>query len=135
MKIKNLILLCLVTLTLSFGTGCNTTPQAVAFKTATAVQVTVDDAMTAWGDYVQQFHPSDQVRAQVRDAYYKYRAAAVAVIDAGELVTILTDTNLPAGVTTDAADEAQARQTAVAGQAAQDLADLVNLLRTIGVKI
>jgi len=112
--------------------ACNTTPQQAAYEAATGVQVSVDVAMTAWGDYVKQFHPSDQARAQVKAAYEKYQACAVAVIDAEQLVeSLASSTNSPPGVILDA----NAKNTDAATVASQALADLVALVRQFGVKI
>ena len=112
--------------------ACNTTPQEAAFESESAVQVSVDVAMTAWGDYVKQFHPSDQARAQVKAAYEKYQACAVAVIDATKLVASLaSSTNSPAGAISDANEKNMAAEAA----AAQALADLVALVRHFGAKI
>ena len=110
-------------------TGCSSTPARVAYDAASVPAVSLDQAMTAWGDYVAQFHPSADQESQVKAAFAKVQAAELEEIDAAH---VLAD-YLSAGSTNSIAARAQL---ALTGQAAADaLGDLVNLLRQLGVKL
>jgi hypothetical protein len=107
--------------------GCQATPARMAYNTVAAPATTVDVAMTAWGDYVGHYHPPAATEAKVRDAFQKYQAAELLAIDAAQ---IYAD---QAGSTNSFSAQVQA---ALAGQGAQRaLADLVNLLQSLGVKM
>src|SRR5437870_8764850 len=100
--------------------GCKSA-EKVAYQATSTAQITVDAAMTAWGDWVGQGKATvDQERA-VKSAYLKYQAAAVTVIDAAKSVSG-SPTNAPAfNLAVTAASAA--------------LGDLVNLLKQFGVKL
>jgi hypothetical protein len=109
--------------------GCGTTPQKVAYATAGTTVVTVDAAMSAWGDYVKAYHPPATQEAQVKAMYEHYQASMVVVVDANQLYVTLAgsgSTNSP---------PAQAAALSASAVAAQAFADLLNLLRSFGVKI
>src|SRR5882757_5507695 len=130
--IRSLLLITSLTLCAFAPVGCSTSQQSVAFKSASATQVTVDAAMTAWGDYVRAFHPPDSQRAQVRDLFNRYKACTIALIDAEEvLVSLNNSTNAPAGDVASATNNQAAALTA----ASQALADLVDAIRSFGVKM
>lgn len=121
-----MLILVLCLLPLAFVPACSTSEQTVAFKATSAGVVTIDTAMTAWHDYVTaQASAGTPVpvatRLQVKSAYEKYQAAAVLLIDAEAAIASTSSTNSPPGSTTAAASQA--------------LADLITLLRNIGVKI
>lgn len=126
------VLLFLLSIGLCGVVGCNTSQQKIAFNASSGTQVTIEAAMTGWSDYVKAFHPPDATRAKVKAAYQKYQKAAVMFIDTEQLgETLAGNTNAsPADIlaTSNASARAQA-------QAAQALADLVDVLRGIGVKI
>lgn len=110
--------------------GCSGGPQRIAYNAQVGAQMTVDTAMKAWGDYVQQFHPGVEKERQVLKLYNEAKAAAIEAIDASELYAAAVsngNTNSAPGLN----DAAQAKQQA----AAKTLSDLVNLLRQFGVKL
>src|SRR5690348_11672850 len=80
---KTLFLLPLLALlSLGWGCGCHSTPARVAYNVESAAVITVDQAMSAWGDYVNEFHPATDQEDAVKDAYEKYQFAMLASIDA-----------------------------------------------------
>jgi hypothetical protein len=107
------------------ATGCTSTPQTVAYRTAGTAVVSVDTAMTLWGQYVATYHPNANQEATVKAAYDKYQAAMVAVCDAGAIYAASGSTNAPAGA---------ALNQAIANSG-QDLIDLENLLTDCGIKL
>lgn len=112
--------------------GCLTscgTPQRTAYVAAGSVQVTAETAMAAWNVYVGQFHPPVATELKVKAAFEKYQAAMLVVCDAGAAyaATSVTNANGLTGFSA-ALDTAKAN-------ASQDLADLVGLIRSLGVKI
>lgn len=118
-------LLLIGALAVTFSTGCNTTPQRVAYQAAATTQVTVDTAMTVWGDYVAANHPGTNAEAKVAAAYEKYQASFAIVADAGAAYAATGGTN----------GTAQAALDVASGNAAQELADLENLIVSFGVKL
>lgn len=98
--------------------GCGTAPQR-AYQTASGTQITVTAAMTAWGNYVAQFHPPADQEKTVKDAYDKYHASALLVADAGAALVAGTGS--------------QSALDAAISAAAGSLGDLVNLLQQFGV--
>jgi hypothetical protein len=126
-------MLILVTLGLSVPllNGCASAEKA-AYQATSATAVTVDAAMTAYGDYLKA-NPgalTDAQRAQVRAAYIRYQNCLVEVIDAEEVVIASTSTN-GSGTNSVTANA----QTAALAAASQALTDLVTLLQSFGVKI
>ena len=103
-------------------TGCSTTATTAGYKTAAAASITIDAAMTAWGDYVAANHPPAAQEIQVKNLFEKYQAAELLAVDTVETLS----TNNPAGL---------AGFQAATGQAGQALTDLVNLLISFGVKL
>lgn len=123
----SLILLSLCLITSAFSLGCKSANTA-AYKTTAAVHVTVDAAMSAWGDYVAKHQPPADEELAVKDAYQKYQAAASAVAAAGLA---------HARVVNDPAQEPGAlgnlkAAVAISGDA---LADLVALIHRFGVDL
>jgi hypothetical protein len=115
------ILLC----ALSLFCGCASAPET-AFKAEAATDITVSAAMTAWGDYVAQFHPPASEELAVESAFDKYQALEILAVDATAFYTEETSTN-SAGST--------AAMTSAQNDAGQALEDLISLIRTFGVKI
>lgn len=108
------------------------TANTVAYKSVTTTQVTVEAAMTGWGDWIQDQAikgtpvPMEQ-RAKVKAAYERYQAAAVLVTDAGMGYTRANGTtNAPT---------AQAALNVAIQVAGASLSDLVNLIRSFGIKL
>lgn len=100
--------------------GCGTAPQR-AYQTVATTEITVSAAMTAWGNYVKQFHPPASEELKVKAAYEKYQAAMIVVADAGKAVAEGTGS--------------QARLDIVVQTAAASLKDLVNLIQAFGITI
>lgn len=113
---------------MTFG-GCGSTPQRAAYVAAGSVQVSVETAMAAWNVYVGAQHPPLATELKVKAAYEKYQQAMVVVCDAGAIYAAagVTNANGQTGAAA-ALDTARAN-------AAQSLADLLGLMRTIGLKI
>jgi hypothetical protein len=131
-QICALMLMVSISLILSPLAGCNTTPQRAAFNAEQGAQVTIEAAMNGWGDYVAQYHPSAAQEAKVKAAYEKYQLAAVAVLDAEQMVEALaSSTNSPPA----AVQTATLQKNDAEHQAAIALSDLVGLLRSFNVKI
>ena len=114
-------------------TGCSTANKNTYKATATA-QITVDAAMTAWGDWVAHQKalgtpvPLSQ-EATVKSAYGKYQAAAVVVADAGAAYTRAAAAKDPA------APAAMTALNTALSMAAASLADLTSLIQQFGVKL
>ena len=106
--------------------GCADLPKN-AYKATGTVVVTVDTAMTVWGDYVHVQHPPVEQELQVKAAFQKYQAAALVAIDAATAYSLATDSAGQA--------DATLRLNAALAQSAQTLSELLELLRTFGVKI
>lgn len=107
--------------------GCQSTPARVAYNTVSVPAVTVNAAMTAWGDYVGQYHPPVGQELAVKAAFEKYQVAELAAISAAKVYADLAasgNTNsLSARV-----------QTEITSQTVtQALADLVAVIRSFGV--
>lgn len=118
--------LCLVTAFLvTPTTGCRN-PQAATYQVVASTQVSADEAMKLWGAYVSARHPSVEQERQVLNAYQKYQASMLLVVDAGKTYAASSITNSSA---------ATAVLQAAIDNAAQSLADLTNLLTTFGVKL
>lgn len=116
--------------------GCASAPTA-AYKVEQATSVTVDAAMTAWGDYVEQNHPPVAEELAVKSAFETYQKAQLTAIDVTKIFADLASTNsASAGTNTvAAATAAQAKLNTAMAQAAGALADLISLIQTLGVKL
>ncbi len=109
-------------------TGCKTANTA-AYKGTGAVVVTVDAAMSAWGDYVSANHPPVEKELKVKAAFDKYKAAALVVTTAGAAHAKALATQ-----GTDPASAQTALNAAIAISSAA-LGELIALLQQFGVKI
>lgn len=79
--------------TVSVGlTGCGTWQQTT-YKTAGTITITADTAMKAWAEYVVAGHAKPDQEVKVRDAYAKYQAAMLTVLDVGKAATANGSTN------------------------------------------
>lgn len=104
-----------------FMTGCGTAPERITYQTASVTEITIDNAMTAWGHYVAQFHPPASEERAVKDAFEKYQAAALVVADAGKALAEGTGS--------------QSALDVAIQNASASLGDLINLIQKFGVKI
>ncbi|MEI6075553.1 MAG: hypothetical protein WCS94_08275 [Verrucomicrobiota bacterium] len=104
--------------------GCQSTPQRVAYQSAGTTVVSADTAMHLWGAYVAAHHPGTNLEAQVKSAFEKYQASVAVLCDAGAIYS--------AAGTNTTASAAFSQATANAGQT---LLDLENLLTAAGVKL
>jgi hypothetical protein len=115
-------------------TGCSSTPARIAYNVEAAGEVTVDQAMTGWGDWVAHQAdagtpvPAEQEQA-VASAFGKYVVAMTAAVDASQNYTQL----LASGSTN--APIALLLSQAGAQTVAQTLADLVAVIRKLEVKL
>lgn len=101
--------------------GCKST--SAAYKTAGSVAVTVDVAMTAWGNYVAANHPTAATEAQVKAAFDRYIQCMLVVTDVGKT---LSATNTPANST---------KLDVALTAAAASISDLTTLISSFGVKL
>lgn len=109
--------------------GCSTAPTN-AYKAEAAAQLTVDAAMTAWGDYVAVNHPGVDQETAVKNAFIRYQAAELFAIDATAALAQQTgQTNSPGNAL------AWINFTSASAHAEQAMVDLFNLLRSFGVKL
>ncbi len=99
----------------------------VAYQVETGAQVTVETAMTAWGDYVKAHHPPASDELKVKLAYEKYQMANVAAVDATSALASLTDTNSVPRFSLIASDATASAATA--------LTELINVIKTFGIKL
>ena len=109
-------------------TGCQSTPAKTAANISDASKITVEAALRAWNDYIPVGKPSLAKQAEVRQAWRKYQAAQLLILD----TAIILKQAETAGL--DKAEAQQALNAAIA-QATTALADLVTLLRQTGVKL
>jgi hypothetical protein len=121
---KTALLLALLLPALIF-TGCASAP-ANAYKAEGSAQITIDAAMTAWGDYVAANHPSAAVELQVRSAFEKYQQAELLAIDITAAYSSVALTNAP---------QATKNLTVASQNVANALSDLVALLQSFGVSL
>lgn len=101
--------------------GCQNAPN-VAYKVTTGTYVTVDAAMTAWGDYVRIYKPSIAQEQQVASAYKAWQTASVAVVDTAKAAK--------AGDTT-----TQAKVNAAVAASATALNGLIAVLAQYGINL
>jgi hypothetical protein len=106
-------------LSLLIGCGCGT-PQRTTYNTESGIVLTVDSAMTAWGDYVAKNHPPVETELRVKAAYEKYQTCMAVAVDAARAWSAL-GTNAPA------------LDPSFQSASADALADLLTLLRQFNV--
>jgi len=128
------ILIALLSVSLLFSpvvltTGCKALPSTTAFKTAKGAAITAETALAAWDDYIVRFNPSIEEERKVKAAFQKYQAAQMLLLDAAASLKRFEY----AGSQPDA-DTMTKFNLAVSGAGAA-LSDLVNLIRTLGVKL
>ena len=131
MKIRHYIVtVWLVCLTLGLApmafTGCKSGPQLVAYKTAATTAVTAEAAVRAYNAWAAQGKTTVAQNQAVKAAFLKYQATFAVVCDLGAAYAASgSNTNAPG---------AAALQQAIANSAAS-IADVVNLVRSFGVKL
>ena len=126
---KKILTLILVGAVIALSPGCHSTPQRVVYSTVQASDVSVEVALGAWNDYLGTHKVTAAQELTVKHAFEKYQAAALLVSDLTQ-----TYAGLVTSHSTNAAD-AQLAATAATQSAAQALADLVQVIRSFGVKI
>ena len=110
----------------TLSTGCQSTPQAVTYQAAATTSVTVEAALHAYNAFAAAGKTTVEQNLAVKAAFLKYQAAFAIVCDAGAVYAATGTTNAPAA--------SAALQTAIVNANAT-ISDLVNLVRTFGVKI
>lgn len=126
-----ILLLCASLLVLP---GCGlfkgNTPAKNAVNVSESARITVEAALGMWDSYIVQHHPPIKQQIAVKQAWQKYQAAQLVVLDAA-LILKQSET------TPDTVDKtlAQRALSAAIAEAGQNMADLFNLLRNFGVKL
>ena len=128
--LANFVGLAVALLALFLVGGCKATPARVGYNIVSGSQATAEHAMTAWGDYVAQFHPPVAQERLVLAAYKRFQAAQTAAEDAAETAAQLLAT-APTNGPPVAALFTQQNAAAVS----KALADLLDILRASGLKI
>lgn len=106
-------------------TGCGSTAQQAAYKSAATTSVTVETALRAYNVFAAQGKTTIAQNQKVKAAYLKYQTAFAAVCDAGAIYAASGGTNAPATA---------ALQQAVQNSS-QTITDLINLVQSFGVKL
>lgn len=123
-KVSAFLLVGALAWALAFSSGC-ATATGNAYKAEAATDATVTAAMTAWGDYVAQNHPSAAVEQQVATAFANYQQAELLAIDATAAYAAMSSTNSAAST---------ANMVAASASVANAMTDLTQLLTNLGVK-
>ena len=134
-KVGGWLLIGLVSVGLLFGaSGCalfkDNTAAKKAANASDAARITVEAALGMWDSYIVQHHPPIKQQIAVRDAWKKYQAAQLVVLDAALILK-----QSEASPSTADKSAAQRALSAAIGEAGQSMADLFHLLRTFGVKL
>lgn len=111
-------------------TGCKSTPATNVYRATGTAKITVDAAMTAWGDYVEKFRPPLAEEAAVKAAFQKYQLAEEAILDAAiEYETATANAN--------AEQQSSALNVlnATVAAASAALGDLTSLITSFGVEL
>lgn len=120
--------LCAVAICTPGLTGCSSFPLRT-YQTQKAADVTIEAAMGAWGDYVDQYHPPVEQEQKVKTAFDRYQSAQLVLCDTAIAYSKLKESR--------SGDPAQAEAALVKAstEAAAALADLFRLISSFGVKI
>lgn len=134
-KLTGLLLIGLVSFGLMFTvSGCalfkGNTPAKNAVNVSDSARITVEAALGMWDSYIVQNHPPIKQQIAVRDAWKKYQAAQLVVLDAALILK-----QSEATASTVDKSSAQRALSAAIGEAGQSMSDLFNLLRQFGVKL
>ena len=122
----------LLVLVVAFGlaavmfTGCASAPGNLYKATGSSDSVAMA-ALGAWNDYCAANHPPVTEQQAIKNAFEKFRLSEIAALDLALVVGSYTGTNAPA-------DTLQKATAAVSDETAA-LADLINLLKSFGVKL
>ena len=125
-KLPLILLVALLALPLAFSAGCKSSPQAVTYQAAATSSVTVEAALHAYNAFAAAGKTTVAQNQAVKAAFLKYQAAFAVVCDAGAIYAATGSTN--------GTGASAALQTAIVNANAT-LADLVNLIKTFGVKL
>lgn len=105
-------------------TGCKSaTPAKAAVNVSDTARVTVEHALSAWDDYIVRFHPPVSEQFKVKQAWSKYQSTQLVVLDAAIALK-----------TTGSAGDGAKLNAAIA-DAGTAISDLINLIRSYGVKL
>ena len=134
-KLTGWLIIGLVSFGLMFAvSGCalfkGNTPAKNAVNVSDSARITVEAALGMWDSYIVQNHPPIQQQIAVKQAWKKYQAAQLVVLDAALILK-------EAEANPDTLDKSVATRalSAAIGEAGQSMADLFNLLRSFGVKL
>lgn len=126
--LAGLMVLCLFCILATSQCGCKSSPATTAVRVSDASRVTVEAALGAWDAYIVQNHPPLDQQLAVKDAWEKYQAAQLVVLDAA--LVLRTAQEEQTDTTT-----AKSLLTAAIAEGGQSLADLMALIRKFGVKL
>jgi hypothetical protein len=113
-----------VSLTLS---GCHYTPQKIAFTAATTSAVSVETGVRVYNEFAKAGKTTFAQNRAVKQAYEKYQAALAVCADAGAAYA--------ATASGDGSHAAAAALQEAALHLGTTVTDLMNLLKTLGVKL
>ncbi len=105
--------------------GCKS-PESAAYNASKTAHITALAAMAAWSDYVTAKHPPVEQERKVEAAFNNYKAAQLVLLDA-------TKAYMQAGASPDKTVQDRFDLALASGGAA--LADLINLIQSLGVKL
>ena len=130
-KLKSWLLVGLVGFGLMFSaSGCalfkGNTPAKNAVNISDSARITVEAALGMWDSYIVAHHPPIKQQIAVKQAWQKYQAAQLVVLDAALILKEAQGANTIS---------AQAALNSAIANAGNELADLFNLLRNFGVKL
>jgi hypothetical protein len=119
-----LVLLATLAGALVLANGCAVTPQQATYRAAGSVSITAAEAVRIYGVFASQGKTTVAQNQAVKAAYEKYQAAFAVLCDMGGVYSATTNTNASAAALQTAAQNAQ-----------NELADLLNLIRSFGVTL
>ncbi len=105
-------------------TGCGTTAQQVAYKSAGTTEITVETALRAYNQMAKAGKTTIKENQQVKAAYEKYQNSFALLCDAGAVYAATGGTNATASAV---------MQQAVSNSAAS-IADLLALIQSFGTE-
>lgn len=105
--------------------GCHYTPQRIAFVGASTTVVSVETALIAYNEFAKAGKTTVAQNIAVKNAFEKYQLSAAVVCDAGAVYAATGGTNHVYSA---------ALQTATLHMS-ETVADLLNLIRSFGIKI
>lgn len=106
--------------------SCTTSAARATYVTAATTTVTVEAALRAYNVFAANGKTTVAQNAQVKKAFERYQASMMVLCDAGAIYAAgMTNTNLAA--------QAAVQQAAL--NASASINDIINLIRSFGVKI